>query len=259
MNPGSEESETDTGVYTIQKGLSPEGITYNSSGGDAFFPAIFLLLKSSGGGPGERITITSSRPDEVAYFLDETHSFSYHFWSALSGKAGTEVSLSAAFEEAASMMDFYQTAQLDANGNGIPNEDEDFTTLEDISGTIYALRRKYTGDWTKPFIGVVSDYQVLSGTSSATLMARSVYDLDGDEIVRVWAEIIRPDFNPHLSGVTVTDMPTVELTDPGPNPDGVYEGDYTDFDIAGPYIIKFYAKDAHGIVSEPMLSLVHKQ
>lgn len=226
-----------------------------SAGNMAFLPAITLLLNASRGAR-ERIIITSSRPDELAYFLDPTHSFSHHFWSTLSGNAGARSNLFEAFEQASSIMSSYQTAQLDANGNGIPNENNDFSTLQDIEGTIYALRRQYSSGLTDPVIGIVSDNQVLSGMN-APLMARSIYDMDGDEIVRVWAEIIRPDYNPNIAGVTVTNIPTVELLDP--DLDSVYEGNYGDMDVSGPYIVKFFAKDAHGVVSQPKMSLVVKQ
>ena len=197
----------------------------------------------------------------MAYFLTVDHSFSHHFWSTLSGKTGSKANLLTAFENASTRMSSYQTAQLDANGNGIANEEEDFAILQKIEGTIYALRRRYTRNLSRPVIGIVSDNQILSGVTSTTLVARSVYDLDGDAIVRVWAEIIRPDYNPHNSSLTVTEIPTVELTDP--DGDGVYEGLSSDydvyFDIEGAYIITLYAKDAHDIVSEPKNTLVVKK
>ena len=157
-------------------------------------------------------------------------------------------------------MSSYQTAQLDANGNGIPNESNDFSTLQDLEGTIYALRRQYTSALTMPVIGIVSEDEVVSGTN-ISLMARSIYDMDGDAITRVWAEIIRPDYNPHQGDLTVKDIPTVELTDH--DKDKVYEGISSDynvyFDINGPYIINFFAEDAHGIYSQPKTSIVIRE
>lgn len=249
-------SQVSNPEFTVPETQAPQGtIAQGNGSGKAFLPAILFLLQSSRGAQ-DRIIITSSSANQVSYFLEPKHSFSYHFWSTLAGKTGNKANLSEAFTEASSIMAFYQTPQLDANGNGTANEDNDLVALQDIEGTIYALRRQYSSDLTKPVVGIVSVNPTLGGSTSATLMARSVYDLDGDAVVRVWAEIVRPDFNPHQGDLTVTDIPTVELTDPYDN--GVYEGEYDNFDIAGAYIVNFYAEDAHGIYSQPKTSLVVK-
>jgi hypothetical protein len=106
----------------------------------------------------------------------------------------------------------------------------------------------------KPVVAIVSDDQILNGGNSANLMARSVYDIDGDNIDRVWAEILPPNASPDPA-LTQTSIDSVELTDP--NEDGVYEGIYNGFAVSsGTYVITYFAADAKGIYSLPKTSLV---
>ena len=201
----------------------------------------------------QRVVLASTTPDQPAYFIDNNHSFSAHFWATLSGKSGDQASLSDAFHRAAANMAPYQTALVDANSNGVPNEDTDFSLLQGYTGNVYAMRREYSSlDRDKPVVAIVSEDISLAGTETGQLIARSVYDLDGDAIVRVWAEILPPDFNPDPE-VTVKEVDSVELVDP--DQDGVYEAIYSDFTVQGTYIITYYAKDAHGIYSLPRTSL----
>ncbi len=207
--------------------------------------------------PGKtRIVLTSSAAGQAAYFLSPRHSFSSHFWSTFTGRAGDKAILTDAFNNGAAGMASYQTAQLDANGNGVPNEPADFTELQGIEGTIYALRRQfYDQNRSRPVIAVVSPDQVTTG-SSATLMAGKVYDIDGDGISRVFAEVMPPDSTLDSSPVTVSgaELPALELIDP--DKDGTYQVTKTDFNVRGTYIVTYYAEDTSGISSQPRTSLV---
>ena len=214
----------------------------------------------------KRFILTSSTPDQVAYFLNLNHSFSSHFWSTFSGKSGDKTVMTDALDRAATEMASYQTAQLDADGDGVPNQPSDYTELASHEGTIYALRRQfYYKDRTKPIIAYISDDQTSNG-NSALLWARSVYDYDGDAIERVWAEVIAPDFNPDSTGQTVVNLPSISLTDP--EFDGMYLATCPDdaancppdfsFDKQGTYIITYYAEDSSGIYSLPRTSLVRQ-
>jgi len=94
---------------------------------DTSFSGSFLPLLAPPEGK-ERILITSSS-EEQAHFLDEGRlSFSYQFWSAI--MSGSE--LYRAFLFARAMMKDVQTPLLDANGNGIGNEYDDFILADDI-------------------------------------------------------------------------------------------------------------------------------
>lgn len=206
-----------------------------------------------------RVIITSTDNDEVAYFLDLKQSFSGVFWGTLSGKTGSQGNLYNAWNLASNNMANYQAAQLDANGNGVTNEPEDVDALEQ---NIFEIGRQwFNAGFSKPVVNVVATNQTLAGEQNTTLSAWGVYDLDNDNIVRVWAEVTRPDFIP-IPDVTVTSLPAVNLIDP--DVDGTYAAVFPDdaietlpgFDVQGTYIITYYAEDSKGVYSEPKFSLV---
>jgi len=210
---------------------------------DACSSASFLrYLKPPSG--KNRITMSSSDVDQSAYFLNSSHSFSAHLWTSFSGRTGETVNLSNGFWQAADMMAEYQTAQLDADGDGVPNEPDDETALANLeNGHLYAVRRGYSYKYAnRPVIAGVTADQTIDGINYATLSVSGVYDADG--IGSVFAVIIPPDFvaDPDL---TVTDqLGSVEL-----NPDGLggYDISHPGFDDQGAYIITYYAVDSNGI------------
>ncbi len=182
-----------------------------------------------------RVVIASTGPDQVAYFLDTAHSFSAHFWNTFSGKAGNKANMSDAYTRAAEMMAPYQRAQFDADGNGVANEPEDFSTLASIEGNIYALRRQYMNQaLTMPVIDTITVGSLSGPGTTARLQAEDVYDLDGDGINRVWVEIVPPDYNPDSAGLTVKkdSLPGIDPL-PGPDGNGVYVQDYSEFTVKG--------------------------
>lgn len=208
-----------------------------------------------------RIIITSVDDEEVAHFLDLKQSFSGVFWGTLSGKTGTRGNLYNAWSLASGNMAFHQAAQLDANGNGVANEPEDVDALEQ---NIFEIGREwFNAGFSRPVVNIIASDQTLAGETGVELSARGIYDLDRDDIVRVWAEVIAPDYVPSAN-VTITSLPTIELIDS--NEDGVYKatcpGDPVNcppgfsFDKQGTYIINYYAEDSSGIYSQPRTSLV---
>ena len=202
-----------------------------------------------------RIIMTSSDVDQSAYFLNSSHSFSAHLWSSFSGRTGETVNLSNGFWQAADMMVEYQAAQLDADGDGVPNEPNDETVLANLeNGHLYAVRRGYNYRRAdRPVIGGIAADQVITGTSQATLSASGVYDADG--ISRVFAVIIPPDFVPDPDQTITDQLGTEELVVDAGNPEN-YHLNYSGFDQHGTYIVTYYAEDAHGICSLPSTSLV---
>ena len=78
-------------------------------------------------------------------------------------------------------MKAYQTPLVDGNGNGVPNEPEDYAAAAEI---IFSPDSGVAGDI--PVIKNVPDKMSIFDTNSATLSA-TVDDEDG--IARVWAEI----------------------------------------------------------------------
>jgi hypothetical protein len=152
----------------------------------------------------ERIVVTSSSY-EPAYFLENGESsFSFQFWDKTLLNKGN---LGSSFSDAREAMKSYQSALIEANwdNEGKTNESEDLIIAEDM-----VIRRGgYVYIGVHPFVTSVSDAQTLSGETSATLWASGVIDAES-----VWALIIPPDINPDTSGIPITDLPTIELTDP---------------------------------------------
>jgi len=191
--------------------------------------------------PPEKVRhIITSASNEPAYFLNEgIESFSFQFWDKIllnEGNVGT------AFSEAGNIMQGYQTALIDADGNGIANEDNDLI----LAGNNVIKRGSPSYITIHPLVGSISVGN-LSGVS-AEISAGGVIDADS-----VWAQIIPPDINPETAGIPITDLPAIELTDP--DEDGVYTGTYDDqgeyegFDKNGTYIIIVKAVKSQEIYS----------
>jgi len=142
-----------------------------------------------------------------------------------------------------------QTAQIDANGNGVPNEKEDQILARDI-----IIGRGRVAASLPPSIGSVSDDLTLNGQNSAPLDAFNVASLI--QIDRVWAVITPPDYNPEDIDNPVTDLPMLDLTDP--DGDGNYHGTYNGFTLKGTYKISIFAKDSDGMFSSPLQTTVNQ-
>lgn len=191
----------------------------------------------------QRILITSAS-DEPALFLKEgKHSFSFQFWADIYNGSW----LLTAFYFGQDMMEKYQTALIDANGNGIGNEKEDKLLANGIR-----IGRGYVPASDMPVIADVSEPQELNGETSAVIQANGVIDSDG--IQSVWMVITPPGFNPGSPDTPITDLPTVELTDD--NADGTYEATYDGFDRKGTYQITVYAADTLDTFSLPRYTSV---
>jgi len=215
---------------------------------DACYSGTFIEQMKSDAGK-ERIVLTSTLPSQQAYFLDQgTLSFSYQFWNSVYG--GSEIGR--AFYQGRMQMEHRQSAMIDANGNGIPNESEDETFANGLR-----VRRGYRPLIDIPYIYRVSDIQNLGNEeTSAKLWAGVSYADEDTEIRRVWAIITPPDFAPESSDVPITDLPAVELqnTDNG----SVYEGSYDKFTANGEYAVSIYAMNDKGVYSLPRQTSVIK-
>ncbi|WP_207678292.1 hypothetical protein [Desulfonema magnum] len=201
---------------------------------DACHSGSFLPLLTPPEGK-ERIVISSAELGQSAYFtplggLSGGLSFSYQFWSAV--LYGSE--LDEAFIFGKAMMKKSQTALLDADGDGIGNEDDDFVLANNIK-----IGRGYKPASDMPRIGSACENMTLHGETSATIWVGSVSDANG--IREVVAVISRPDHDPGPSGTPVLDMPALNLEDP--DGDSRYEGIYNDFAVTGTYEISVYALD----------------
>jgi len=231
--------ELDIWLDDLQNGTMDGPVTFIY---DACQSGTFLSkLRPPEGKEFDRIVITSAS-DEPAYFLDQgVESFSFQFWTKILWDEGN---LGSAFTNAKQIMQGYQSALIDANGNGISNEDEDLL----LAGQSVIRRGSPTLFTVQPAIGdVFVDDPVLNGSLVTTIRAQDVVDADA-----VWAQIIPPDVNPEAVGVPITDLPTVQLTDL--DHDGVYTADYDGFTVAGSYLISVRA-----VASEEIYSYISGQ
>ncbi len=194
----------------------------------------------------KRVVAASASKGETAKFLAQgSVSFSNYFWTHIFNGEN----IKSAFELAGAAMGApveFQHPQLDANGNGIANEEEDFLIVEE----------EYIGNGTiihgdVPVIGDVSPDQTISDVNSALLVASDVVDSNG--IARVWAVIRPPDYHQGSSGNPVMDLPSIDLAPVGGDR---FEARFDDFNITGVYRIAVYARDRVGNTSLPLVTTV---
>jgi hypothetical protein len=233
-------SDLDSWLDTLQEGMDGPVIVIN----DFCRSGTFIEYNSPPSGK-TRIMI-SSTSDERAWFLwGGRMSFSYQFWASIFGRAN----LYDAYLNGKGLMIAYQTALLDGNGNGIPDEDDDLLAASNI-----VLGRGSVATGVAPEIGYVSPDQVIYTTTSANIAAWGITSLNNIE--RVWAIIIPPGSTTGSLDDPVMDMIEIDLTDP--DKDGIFSGTYTDFTSAGIYRIVVYAKDTEGLFSEPVETTVNR-
>ncbi len=181
-----------------------------------------------------RIIITSAGINEEANFLSNGEvSFSKFFWQQILNGA----TLRDAFLHGRRAMAFNanaQTAQLDDDGNGTPNEKSDGELARTLRiGQGY----QFAGD--DPFIGSVSITPTLQSSASAEIAAQQV--ISTSTITNVWAIISPP------RGGT---LKTITLTEDGGN----YSNNYDEFNLNGTYQVAVYAQDEDGNVSLPQFA-----
>ncbi len=194
----------------------------------------------------KRTVITSTSPGESAYFVNQgSVSFSNYFWTHIFNGLSVEE----AFELAAQSISYtteYQHPLLDANGNGIANEEEDRLIAQSAyigtGAVIY-------GD--VPTIGSISPAQTIIDTNSALLYADAVTDSDG--IARVWAVIRPPNYTQSSSSNPVNELPSVDLMPVG---NDRWEATWDGFSIPGTYHLAIYARDRIGNSSVPLITTV---
>jgi hypothetical protein len=198
----------------------------------------------------ERIVITSTSDNETAQFLSNgIISFSSFFWrSIFNGK-----DILQAFETAKESIHcitehtaLSQHYQLNANGNEIPNEKNDYNLVQNV-----LIGNGECMDNKKPKIYEISPVQKLADSSSATITATGVWANDG--IKSVWVQIIPASYT--LCGIDkpLSEFPPIEMT---PVNEGEYELVYDNFTLEGTYLIIVFAEDIDGYQSDLKLTKV---
>jgi sugar lactone lactonase YvrE len=234
-------SELDSWLDSLQSTLTGKVIiVYDACESGSFISA---LTPPSG---KERFVITSTSPGENAYFVSQgSVSFSNYFLTQVFNGLNVKDAFDLATDAIGHTTDS-QHPLVDANGNGVSNEAEDYTLVQNTyigNGTVIY------GD--APVVGGVSDPQTISGTSSALLSATGVTDSDG--IARVWAVIRPPDYNQGSSDNPVQELPSIDLMPVGGDQ---YQATYENFNTEGTYQIAIYARDRIGNTCVPQLTTV---
>ncbi len=178
-----------------------------------------------------RIIVTGSAATEEASFLARgSISFSKFFWQQVANGA----TVRKAWIYADEAIGNNQTAQLEADGNGTPNQSSDKNVAKSYSiGTGILL----AGD--EPLIGAVVPAGTLSGGAAATIWVDKVTTTGA--IDSVWAAITPP------SGSNL-EQRTLDLG-PVTGDSDRYQGSYDGFTVVGVYKVAVYARDADGNVS----------
>jgi hypothetical protein len=186
----------------------------------------------------ERIVVTSTQPNESAYFiLEGILSFSNFFWS----QVATGSSVRDSFVHAAQAIQG-ATPQLDDNGNGVGNE----TGQDGRLARNYRLGVGIMFASDNPVIGSACPDQTLNGEPGATIWVEGLTTTG--QVDRVWAVITPPGYNSNQASDAITDLPSIELTHVG---NGRYEGIYPGFTSEGDYAVAVYAMDTDGNISLP--------
>ncbi len=203
-----------------------------------------FITKTSNGNPVlskyGRTIITSANEEERAELLGNKSSFSKFFFDAVEKNQDVLT----AFFEASETISYipqhrHQKPQLDANGNGTPNEEIDYALL----GQTDAKKRIYIPDegicageppeieWVKCEPEILKE-----GETKATIRA-NIYGLD---VSNVLASITPPVYD---ESNLDTSYDEIVLLDKG---GGVYEAEYDKFTSSGNYTIVVNAKNPEG-------------
>lgn len=231
-------SQLDQWLDLFQASNRAVNVIMDFSGSGAWIPELVPPAER------ERINLASARAG--APCLREgggALSFSRFFWRAVF-QGG---SIGMAFDQARRAVwmasgSWGQTAQLDDNGNGLPNEKaRDWL----MAWTRYIGPAFRTGN-DAPVIGAVTPDTELTGTNRFMLWAQDVVDADG--VSNVWCVITEPGYNGR-TGVVETAL----AWNAGAQR---YEADCGGFSVTGVYACTFYAEDRGGEISSPRQTLV---
>ncbi|MCZ6676417.1 MAG: T9SS type A sorting domain-containing protein, partial [Candidatus Poribacteria bacterium] len=197
--------------------------------------------------PG-RTVIVSARADKQAKLLGNLSSFSKYFFDQIDRNRD----LSTAFQETDELLKRLpqhsdQFPLFDANGDSVPNETIDFTTLSNVF-----LPDNLISLANEPIIQEVKVPSTLAeGESEAQIEVRLI---EPSESV-VTASILPPSFNPtaRFDSWTALAFDQISLTSQG---NSIYVGRYTRFTAPGKYVILIDAANTDGSAEPVQASIV---
>jgi len=195
--------------------------------------------------PYSRVVIMSTGEDENAYLIGAI-SFSNYFWTNIFNGMSVQLAFNLAATVTAQInhppfMATPQNPLMDADGDGVANETEDYSLTQFL----------YLGNATDPHentiqVTTVSTPITLTEGTSAKLTACVVSEKNA--VQKVWAVIRRPDYQTGVSETIDIQLSTLN--------NNQFEGVYHGFETPGTYLIAYYAQDEAGIVCSPEFSTV---
>jgi hypothetical protein len=210
---------------------------------EACFSGSFVaMLKNESMLDSKRIIMTSASNEDAHLLHEGALSFSYQFWASMFESPYVYF----AFNQAQTMMQTYQTPQLDADGDGIANEKKDGL----ITHTLKIGKDDATAN-LRPKIITRQKCLVLNNTTSQEFIIERIVSLH--PVQKVWATIVPPKQSASVTGNHIIHLPEIELN-PTKN-EGQYAGTYANFHDQGLYKVSIYAQDEDDSISLP--AIVH--
>ena len=208
---------------------------------DACYSGSFIKALSN----ANRTILTSTQSDNLAYFQDAI-SFSRLLWNEIfNGEPLLEAFKNVKVKINGSANN--QIPQLDSNGNGTANEDEDYSL---ISEAFIGTGTTYTN--SAPIIGSSGHTPVIENVFSSTITA---YNVSGNEgIARVWGIVRQSPGVLNIGETAIQDLPTFDLLR---QEDGNYRSVFKGLQTPGTYEIAIYAEDILGNISLPAVETIH--
>ncbi|MEM7124924.1 MAG: right-handed parallel beta-helix repeat-containing protein [Chloroflexota bacterium] len=191
-----------------------------------------------------RLVITSTNVQNVAYASAEGAQFSDRFLTSLREGYG----LSNSFWDARlSVRRLYkvQDPWIDANGNGIPNEEAD--GAEATSDYDPNTSNQPADTWAPYIVRAEGPDPIENGTGTIRAEVR-----DNNSVAKVWAAVYGPSYDaPESSEELVPeDVPTATFSSQGSN---IFSVEYNGFTEAGTYQVALYAEDNDGLKARLMV------
>jgi hypothetical protein len=209
-------------------------VVYDACLSGSFIP----LLTPPEGYEAKRIVLTGASAGEKAWFVDDgLISFSFPFWSSVRDKGR----LFASYHDGAEMVIGGQTARVDLDGDGTPDE-----VTPDLLNNDVVIGRGRVAASNQARIELVSADDIAVGCEGTSILASVTSAPDGVE--RVYARITTPE-NYELPTQPLLNSPMVNLTDR--DADGVYECNYKGFTENGDYTAIIQAVDKKGVTTTP--------
>jgi hypothetical protein len=208
---------------------------------EACFSGSFIAeLKNESMVDSKRIIMTSASNEDAHILNNGLLSFSYQFWASMFETPYVY----AAFTQATSMMQAYQSPLLDADGDGIANEKKDSLIAHFLKiGNDDAVLSE------RPKIKMNKKCLVLNGKTSHHFITEQIVSLQ--PIQKVWATIIPPKESLPATGNPIYSVPEIVLESTGN--EGQYSGIYSEFYENGLYIVSIYAQNLEENISIPAI------